>query len=433
MFFVYKKQTQWLNVPFPYQLVVKDNAVVNISFEARRHHFRFSDITKVYKTNLWILCGTVLLSFFISWKLVSYIAKYKKGENVSAVDIVFVCVFFGLLFTPMSNINTAEKSEQENRMLARKPSLFQNTGGGYNLQYGRGIEKWFNDRFYGRDWALKLDSKLKYSIDRIYKKGNALYISDNGWMFNDYKYPLLNQIETNEAIQQFKVLNQLCKQNNIKLYILLVPYKSAIYHEILEKEYTFKIEDIQRYARYVNQLRQKTGIPIVHPYEALRNARHDDYVFFKQAHHWTDWGAYQGYLALMKEITRDFPDMKTVLLNDYKKTTSKLIRDDWDRKYHTGHTTRLLGFDVTYAKRNLLKENYTYYEHKSGNNLLVEKMANMKRFAQNTSSGYRVFLIGNSQNENLLQFLPYSARELKYVRLNASKLPAQEQPKLLKY
>lgn len=424
-------QVLWHDNRFLHKLLVNDNEEVTISFESRMHPFQLRDLSQYYHVNFWILFTIFVLAFAFFYKLISYVTKFKVAEKCSPTDIIFVCAFFVLLYIPMSDIDTAEQSAQENRMLAKKPELFTQTG--VNSQFGADAEKWFNDRFLGRIWAIRWDSMMRSGVNHVYKNGDTLYISSNNWMFNNYYYPLLNQKETTEAIQQLNILNQLCKQNNIKFYILFVPYKSAIYHEILEEGYTFKVEDIQHYAQYVDQLKQKTGIPIIHPYEELRKARHDDFVFFKQSHHWTDWGAYQGYLALMREIVRDFPDIKIVSLSDYKKSTSKLIRDDWARNYNTGHTTRLLGFDAAYAEKYLLKDDYTYYEHKSGNTLQVEKKDNMKRFAQNTGGGYRIFLIGNSQNENLLQFLPYSARELKYIRLNAGKLPTIEQPKLLKY
>ena len=429
-----KKETFWHDAPYLYDLNVKDHEVVNISFEARRHHFRISDVTKVYKTNLWILLATALLSVFISWKASIYIVNFNKVGHVSCVDIGFVCMFFGLLFAPMSNISTAERSEQENRVLSKKPVLFQDTGGGYNLRYGKDAERWFNDRFFGRDLALKLDRLIKYNIDRVYKKGNALYIPDNNWMFRFEKQIALNEKHINEIAQELNLFNQFCKQNRIKLYVLLVPFKNAIYHEILEEGFAYHVEDNQDFVQYdnqVNQLRQKTGIPIIYPYNELREARNEDYVFFKQAHHWTEWGAYLGYRALMKEILQDFPDIQTVSLDDYKKFSSRKIRDDWERDFNTGHTTRLLGFSPNYAEKHLLKEEYTYYDHKSGDAIIVKK-DNPKMFKQDGGK-YRILLTGNSQNENLLQFLPYSAHELKFIRLNIANKASQEQPKLLKY
>lgn len=433
----YKRQARWHDDPYLYELRVKDHEVVNISFEARRHHFRISDVTKVYKTNLWILLATALLSVFISWKASIYIVNFNKVGHVSCVDIGFVCMFFGLLFAPMRNISTAERSEQENRVLSKKPVLFQNTGGGYNLRYGKEAERWFNDRFFGRALALKLDRLIKYNIDRVYKKGNALYIPDNNWMFRFEKQIALNEKHINEIAQELNLFNQFCKQNRIKLYVLLVPFKNAIYHEILEREFAYHVEDNQDYVQYdnqVNQLRQKTGIPIIYPYNELRKAREEDYVFFKQSHHWTEWGAYQGYLALMKEITRDFPDIQTVSLSDYMKFTSHKIRDDWWRDFNTGHTTRILGFDPQFAENHLLLDDYNYYDNQSSNDLTMNKTdPNVKFFVSKKRDKFKILLIGNSQNENLLQFLPYSARELKYIRFNLAKLSSQEQPKIFKY
>ena len=62
--------------------------------------------------------------------------------------------------------------------------------------------------------------------------------------------------------------------------------------------------------------------------------------------------------------------------------------------------------------------NYTYYDHKN-KNLLQEKIVGeyTKEFSYPLGK-YRILLMGDSQNENLNQFLPYSAGELKYIRLN---------------
>lgn len=71
--------------------------------------------------------------FFVSWKLVKYLAKFKIEKNHSRIDIVFLAFFFALLFVPMSHISDAEKSEQENRALAAKPLLKDVYGGGVQL------------------------------------------------------------------------------------------------------------------------------------------------------------------------------------------------------------------------------------------------------------------------------------------------------------
>ncbi len=42
-------------------------------------------------------------------------------------------------------------------------------------------------------------------------------------------------------------------------------------------------------------------------------------------------------------------------------------------------------------------------------------------------------LIGDSMSENLMQFLPYSAGELKYIRVNMGQVPHSERWKIVKF
>ncbi len=71
-----------------------------------------------------------VLAFLLMYKFVQYLSKFKIEKQHSRIDIVMLAVFFALLFVPMSHISDAEKSEQENRMLAKKPQLTIDGGGG---------------------------------------------------------------------------------------------------------------------------------------------------------------------------------------------------------------------------------------------------------------------------------------------------------------
>ena len=94
----------------------------------------------IYKENLFLKKGTIIdwhlfiilatFYFFITYKVVKYLARFKVEKNYSRIDIVFLSMFFTLLFVPMLKISDAEKSVQENRMLAKKPQLKDVYGGG---------------------------------------------------------------------------------------------------------------------------------------------------------------------------------------------------------------------------------------------------------------------------------------------------------------
>ena len=43
-----------------------------------------------------------------------------------------------------------------------------------------------------------------------------------------------------------------------------------------------------------------------------------------------------------------------------------------------------------------------------------------------------MFLTGNSQNENLLQYLPYSFKTMQFLRMNRGQQPAKDEYKFMK-
>lgn len=65
--------------------------------------------------------------------------------------------------------------------------------------------------------------------------------------------------------------------------------------------------------------------------------------------------------------------------------------------------------------------------------MITEKRKKYIKEFFNENGKYKIFLTGNSQNEDLLQFLSYSAKELKYLRLNMAQVPNKETFKFMKH
>ena len=81
------------------------------------------------KVNIYGFVILVTSYFLFTYKLGKYLSRFKIEEHHSRIDIVFLTVFFILLFVPMLHISDAEKSEQENRMLAKYTPLIDYWGG----------------------------------------------------------------------------------------------------------------------------------------------------------------------------------------------------------------------------------------------------------------------------------------------------------------
>ena len=414
---------------FAKHIPVKKDDVIQVEGEFRRHHFTVYDFTRLTMGKVWFLITGNLLFFFLTYRLLSYM----RGGGIRKSDAFLLTIFFSMLFIPMIGTSNALKSVRENRVLAGKPELkdlFKEKS-----DYGRRYENYFNDHFGGRVSLLKLHDDLRNKLSCIIRANGAIYFKENGW---EFLTPLVPNMEYNPTtiqsiVSNLSQLNQFCRQNGIRLYVLEVPRKENVYKEFLINKYGFDEKALTNVLQAQETIRnevRKHHIPYVYLYKALHDAAKRDFVFFKCSQHWTDWGAFVGYRVLMKEVHRDFPDMPIASLNDYKKSQNWLQRDTYWRAYALpGHFYKFFN-DRDLA---LLSERsfYNYYDYKNDDKIVV----NVSKFTKNfiyPDGKYKVMLIGTSQNENFLQFLPYSATQTRYIRLNMAPIKAADQFKILK-
>ena len=300
--------------------------------------------------------------------------------------------------------------------------------------YGRRYENWFNDHFGGRPELIKSHDAIRNAISKIIRTRKANYFKENAWIFRkpfipnlDCKAPFLQSIAMNLVS-----LNKFCQQHQIKFYVMEVPKKELVYKDVIANSFGLDEKLLMKKSRAQEVIRnemRRHHIPYVYPYKALRDASKQDFVFFKLSLHWTDWGAFTGYRELMKEINKDFPDMPVVSLENCRKLRSRYIREFYDESYNFGELNKLFNYED--STESLGKDFYNYYDHKDGNKMVMKITKFTKDFTY-PKGRRRVMLIGTSQNENLNHFLPYSAAETKYIRLNMGQVKTADEFKVLK-
>ena len=420
---------------FPYigkhaqSIPVRKHECVQIEVEFRRHPFSVHDFTLLKSGKVWYIITGNLLFFSLSWCLLSIFAKNRERLRLS--NTLLLITFFSCLFIPMLDISDAVRSVRGNRMLAVKPEwkdIFKEQS-----DYGRRYENWFNDHFCGHTALMRLHDVIRNELSRAICARNAIYFKKDDWFFLK---PLVSKMNDNPAfirpiVQNLLQLNQFCRQNKIRFYILEVPRKESIYKDLLSRRYGFDERAFVKTSQVQETIRNKVRkhhIPYVYPYEALRDAAKDDFVFFKRTWHWTDWGAFVGYRELMKEIGRDYPDMPVASLDNYNQSQNRLIRDDWSRNYYPGYLYRFCNLQRIPATPPCL---HHYYDHKNSGKMSVKIGKFTKDFVY-PEGKHKIMLFGTSQSENLLQFLPYSAAQTKYIRLNTGWIKASDEFKILK-
>ena len=407
--------------PFEYTLKVHNGETVELEADIRRHHWTFDEIKDLQHFNPLMLLSIFILAFFFSYQIVQYVAQYKILQHYSRIDIVFLVAFVILLLIPASHISKEEKSMRENRILASFPSLFINNT--FNTNYTKQFEDWFNDRFRGRRTFLELYTNLK-TANVMIKTDQASYHKKTHWIFNQNQvhHQTLSYQTNAEILLTFQNMNNFFIKKGIKFYILIVPEKIDLYKNFVEiyrsafwtqTESSFNISTI-------DFLKKNATFPIIYPLEALKKASEKDFVYFKTEHHWTEWGAYQGYTELIKSIQKKYPKIKVLGEDAFEIFYNNKVRGDWDRKFGIGESFGLVNLgSEEINEKEVLDTPYKYYTPKSSLKQDISDKLGIKHFINVKSTNHiRVALIGTSMNENLLPFLPYSFYELKYFRMN---------------
>ncbi len=410
------KKVLWHDKPFVYKQKVKDGDVLNIVVTARRHHFGFSDLQEVYGFNFKMLLTVGVLSFLLSYKMVQYAARFKILEHNSRIDIVFLCVFFVLLFIPMLKINPAEKSVQENRMLAKYPSVFGKNG--LNVKFGEQFDAWFNDRFNFREFVIKLFYNLKF-FDTYAENNYAIYNKKDNWFFTKrwnsvsmYQQRYLFSLEQLEKIlSNFEQIQAWCDKNGIKFYVMLSNDKESLYGKYYPQYYK-KVHKISQREQLVEFLRKNSDINIIEATDELKESiKHGDDVFCRTGTHMNTWGSYLEYKQLVSEFVKDFPDLPQLEERDFEISKSSVCDTDILRSMN------LSGYD---AGKNLYKHikikdfesKFIWYEDLYPQNLRAEKGHSGRSFYKNKNGKYKIFVVGDSFVGGYVNLLSYNFREL---------------------
>lgn len=409
-----EKTGLWSDNPYEYRLDLPKNGVTELEIKIRKYHFAQETMKKAYQFDFSLFFSTLVILFLLSYKVVQYVASFKLIEHNSRIDIVFVVVFIILTFVPMSRISYEQSSEKENRMLAEYPSLFVNHK--FNIQYGTQFESWFNDRFFGRKTLIHLYDKIVMKINKYGKNSKAGIYKDD-WLLNAGELQSETTPEEleniNQGIQNFR---NFCAKHNIKCYIEIIPRKLEF---IRDKTFRIVPEDEQDKAQIiVDYVKKRQNYDIVYPLTEFHAANKTDMIFFKTDHHWTEWGAYVGYLALMKRIAADFPDIKAVRENDYNIFYKKEAKSDYDKILNVGSTCMLLRLK---GKRCPLHTDYKYYNHKQETALKINR--NDRLFTKDfyyplARNKHKAMIIGNSFTENFASFSAYTFTNVMNRRCN---------------
>ncbi len=327
--------------------------------------------------------------------------------------ILITVLFLGLIYGfGILHIVQKDKvfSEQENRNLAQTVSV--SAEGVLSGSYMRDIEEYVSDQFPLRDSFVT----MKAAAERIMGKqeNNSVYFgTDKETLFAQYTAPALSELS-----KQVSYVNQLGESLSIPVFFSLIPDKTFVLASHLP-EYAYLTDD----GSVLRETAKICSDSVT--YIDLLNSFSGEDSFYKTDHHWTTYGAYQGYQTIGTAMRGTYTISKDKLLqvsDDFYGTTWSASGAGWIKpdcidimvlgndykvtSYRTGTAEEALLYDSSFLEK---KDQYAMF---LGGNQPLCVIKN-----DTAASKEKLLLIRDSFADSLAPFLAQDYEEVHLLDL----------------
>lgn len=332
-------------------------------------------------------------------------AKNDKNSRKNFCFHFWISAYFSL---PLLSINQRDVSDDENRSLKPSPKLIIDNS--LNSEYPAQFGDYLEDRFFCRNELSKLVQNFKWAINTTTCGKDVFLNKKSGWTYVKGFLPAEN-INSDLIRQNLKKLSAFCDKNNMQLYVLIIPTKGVIYPDAVYPN----IPVILDYQKML-------GEPVVYPYNELLTAKKSDFVMPKYDEHWTEYGAFTGYQALMKYIQMKNPSLKILSESDFVVKKQNTIRTMIPYNFSYGYNAKTFGIKEP-------SDLYKTYSFPQDDLLSIKIDEDTNDFVSRFSASknpQRLYLIGSSYSDNLSLFLRYSFSEIKKVNCLSKELQSDD-------
>ncbi|MBS6445633.1 MAG: hypothetical protein KH373_07505 [Ruminococcus sp.] len=210
-----------------------------------------------------------------------------KQLKISALIFIILLIVLPIA-TAFSKKET--KSNMENRTLATFPKFsIQSVR---DKSFMNGFESYISDHFIGRiKWIeLKVDTELLIGKKEI----NNIYITDN-MLLEKLQEP--NYPEINKSVDAINNLAERFK--NPEYYVLVAPTSAGIYLDKLPNN----APQVQQKEAVIDYIygSLSDNITSIDVYNNLYASK-DEYIYYRNDHHWTSLGAYYAYNTAIQKL-----------------------------------------------------------------------------------------------------------------------------------
>lgn len=197
-------------------------------------------------------------------------------------------------------------SENENRYLAQMPDFSAESL--FDGSFTKGFEEYVTDGFPARDGWIALKSRVDLSLGR--RDTGGVYVTEDGCLIE-----MFSELDRERYGRNLEYLRQ--GKGNLSAFgpvnIMLVPTAAEVWRG--------KIGNSTPDVSQRELLEEANGLLTVDCLSALE-AHGDEYIYYRNDHHWTTLGAYYCYSALMGDKALPYDDFEhEILSRDFLGTT----------------------------------------------------------------------------------------------------------------
>lgn len=309
--------------------------------------------------------------------------------------IVFILLFFTMLIVPLITTNLKKNtiSTAENRTLVSMPLLY-NEDGTKNLNFNNDFEAWINDNIGFRSNMIITNAKIQYYLFDVLANNSDQYLGPNGEInyatpaiLADYQHMnLYSKEHLNTIADSYQYISDYLEAQGKQFYYYQCWDKHSIYPEYFP-DTVIQYGKVSKTDEIVSILTEKTSVNVISPKRKLIDNK-DNYNTYSKcgdATHWTQRGAYIGYLELMDAINLNNKNEYYILKErDYNIT----VTDQGTTLFGGIHKEDMLeNFEIKEPKAVLTNEKLSLYKEDQRHRFFTN---------HNVNNNTRVLVIGDS-------------------------------------
>lgn len=295
---------------------------------------------------LFVLCLSAL-------QLTGLVALLHSKFSINkAAGFLLAMVFLAVLWLPLAGavLGFAPKADNyEKRAMSEKPALKLDKS---IIRFAQNYEKYFNDSFAFREQLIKWNTTIRFNHFRISPIPDRVITGKNDWLFytgenviQDYKCTQPFSQEELEKIRiNLETRRGLLREQGSEFLVFVAPNKHTIYSENLPDSVR-KSGKMSRLDQVLEYLSENSDLQIVDLRDRLLKAKESIRVYHKTDTHWNDAGAFTGYVEVIRQLSKNFPELKPMEMSEFDiiremgdggdlaqmLSMNKYIREEWIR------------------------------------------------------------------------------------------------------